>query len=283
MIKRLIFPFFQIITGIVFVNVPAFVLRSIAQLILSTLVIDDVVKSLIIFLVRTVTVYFAYSLFVRIFEKRKAEEIAINTVSLKEFACGGLLGLFSITAVMTLMWISGSFSINGMDHSAPLLKNFFYHAFYALLQDIVYFAILFRIIEKHFGSPVAIIIASIVFGFKHLLFPGYTLWSVVAQTIEAGILFSALFILTRRIWMIVGFHLIWNYIEYGLILGFDAENLTPLFNSELTGTNLITGKPVGIEASLFTFCICTVVGIVMLIKAYKKGHFLLPNWKTVHE
>ena len=138
-VKRWIFTLLQIITGIVLVNVSTFVLRSITQLILSSLVIDDVVKSLIIFFIRTLTIYFAYKLFIRIIEKRKAEEIAMNMASLKEFAYGGLLGLLSITVVMTLMWISGSFSINGMDHSAPLLKSFFYHAFYAFLQDIVYF------------------------------------------------------------------------------------------------------------------------------------------------
>lgn len=278
-VKILHFPLLQIIIGVILVNVPTFILRSIAQLILSSLSIgNDTVESLVIFCVRSLAVYFAYIFFVLIFEKRKAKEISITPSTFKEFAYGGLLGLFMISIVMTLMWIIGNFTINAVYNYTPLFQSLLFHSFFAFLQDIVYFAIIFRIIEKSLGSWIAIIIASIVFGFKHLLFPGYTLWSVIAQTIEAGILFSALFILSRRIWLIFGFHLVWNYVEYGLILGFDSEGLTPLFSTEFSGSNLITGMPVGPEASLFTFCISTAIGIYLLTKAYKKDNFILPYW-----
>ena len=151
--------------------------------------------------------------------------------------------------------------------------------FFVFLQDIVYFAIIFRIIENRWGSWSAIVIASIIFGFKHLLFPGYTLWSVIAQSFEAGILFSTLFIFTRRIWIIFGFHFAWNFIQYGLFLGIESEKLRALFQSEFSGSNLITGMPVGPEASVFTFCILTSIGIYLLIKAYRKDKFFPPYWK----
>ena len=274
------FPLIQIIVGIILVNVPTFILRNIAQFILSTLTVKNApVEAFVIFSVRSLTVYFAYVLFVRLFEKRKAEEVSINPSAFKEISLGGILGLLMITLVMSLMWMTGNFAISGIDHTAPLFQSFLFHSFFAFLQDIVYFAIVFRIIEKSLGSWIAIVVASFVFGFKHLLFPGYTFWSVFAQTLEAGLLFTALFILSRKIWLIYGFHVVWNSVQYGLIMGFDAENLTPLFISDFTGSNLITGMPVGLEASIMTFCIGTTLGVFFLKRAYKKGNFILPFWK----
>ena len=282
--KIIHFPLVQIIVGIILVNVPTFILRSIAQFILSSLAVTHApVEAFVVFSVRSLTVYFAYTLFVRLFEKRRAEEIAVSPSALKEISLGGILGLFMITLVMSLMWMTGHFTISGIDRTAPLFQSFLFHSFFAFLQDIVYFAILFRIIEKSLGSWIAILVASLVFGFKHLLFPGYTLWSVFAQTLEAGLLFTALFILSRRIWLICGFHVIWNFVQYGFIMGFDAEGLTPLFICDFAGSNLITGMPVGLEASIITFCMGTALGIYLLKKAHRKGNFIRPFWQGAQE
>lgn len=280
--KILHFPLSEIIIGVILVNVSTFILRSIAQVVLSSLSVENnLVSAIVIFVVRLLTVYFAYICFARIFEKRKAAEISINPAALKELSLGGLLGLGMIVIVIGLMWCFGNLTVNAVNINAPLLQSFIYHSFFAFLQDIVYFAIIFRITEKSLGSWIAIIITSIIFGFKHLLFPGYTLWSVIAQTFEAGILFSALFIMSRRIWLIFGFHLGWNFIQYGLIQGFDAEGLTPLFQVEFLGSRLITGMPVGLEASIITFVLATATGLYFLKKAYQKGNFVLPFWKRI--
>ena len=102
-IERILhFPLIQIIIGIFLVNVPTFILRSIAQFILSSLSIEnDTLEALAIFFVRSLAVYFAYILFVQIFEKRKAQEqeISINASAFKEFSLGGALGLFMIAIV----------------------------------------------------------------------------------------------------------------------------------------------------------------------------------------
>ena len=274
------FPIPQIIIGIVLVNVPTFILRSIAQFILSSFsVSNETTIAVVIFCVRLITVYFAYILFVRIFEKRKADELSFDISTFKEFSLGGLIGLMTITVVIGLMWIMGSYSIIGINNSATVLDSFFYNFFFAFLQDIVYFAIIYRIIEKSLGSAIAVVIASVILGFKHLLFPGYTIWSALAQTIEAGVLFSAFFILTRRIWLLFGFHFMWNFIQTGVIGDPKIRELKSIFISNYSGSNIITGKPVGLEASILTFIIGTGLGIYFLYRVYKKGNFVLPFWK----
>jgi membrane protease YdiL (CAAX protease family) len=273
------FPVLKIFIGVVLVNVPVFIVRSLAAFILSEAGASSALSVLIIFLVRMLTVYYGYVLFVLLFEHRKADEISPGR-AFPDLFTGGGLGLALILAVMGLMWITGHFSIAGVDPSATFFESVIYHTFFAFLQDVVYFVILFRIAEAHAGSWTAIVLASVIFGFKHLLFPGYTVWSAVAQACEAGLLFSALFMLTRKIWTIFGFHAVWNIIEYGLVLGFEGQNLKGVFVVHFTGSPLITGQPVGPEASIFTLLLGTALGIRLLIQAHRKGCFIRPARKS---
>ena len=228
-----------------------------------------------IFSVRIISVYFVYYFFVNIVEKRKAIEVFVNKSSIKEFLLGALLSALTIFIVLLIIWLTGNYSINSINYAAPLFKSFLYHTFFAFLQDIIYFAVIFRIIENKYGSWIAIIIASVIFGFKHLLFSGYTIWSVIAQTIEAGLLFSVLFIYYRKIWAIFGFHMVWNFIQYGLFQGFDAEGYNPFFSGDFS-ENLITGMPVGFEASIISFVILTTLGVYFLFRV-RKNDMLLPS------
>ncbi len=280
MLRILNFPLLKIIIGIILVNVPTFLLRSMAQLLMSFLSIyNETVIAVVIFSVRLATVFFVYKFFTKIIEKRRVNELSLDISALKEFRYGDLVGFVSIITVLGLMWLLGNYSINGINNSATIFKSFLHNFFFAFLQDIVYFLIVFRIIEKSLGSWIAVVITTIIFGFKHLLFPGYTVWSGITQAFEAGILFSAFFMITGRIWLLFGFHFIWNFIEYGFILGFKPEGLIGLFKSEFFGSNLITGIPVGIEASILTFVIGTGLGLYVLFKAFKKGNYVLPFWR----
>jgi len=278
--RILTFPLSKIIIAVILVNVPTFIMRNLAQFILSALSVQNAQgEAFVVFIVRLLTVYFVYSLFVRYFEKRKADEISINRSALKEFSFGGILGLLTIVVVMGIMLIFRWYSIEGINQSATPFTSFLYDFFYAFLQDIVYFTIIFRVTEESLGSWIALVVASIIFGFKHTLFPGYNLWSLIAQSIEAGILFSTLFMLTRRIWVIFGFHFVWNYIEHGVVGIPEIDGMQGILISKFSGSEIFTGSPVGPEASILTFIVGLGLGIYFLNKVYRKGNFVLPFWK----
>jgi membrane protease YdiL (CAAX protease family) len=275
-------PLVKIIIGIAIVNVVTFLFRSIAQAILSALAVEhSTMKSTVVFVVRSLTVYFGYSLFVRITEKRKADEIAIDRKSLTQFVSGSALGILSIGIVITILWLLGFFTIVSTNNLPTIFEDIIFHSFFAFIQDVVFVAILFRILEQSYGTWLSMAAASVIFGFQHLLYPGQTLWSVSAQTIEAGILFCSLYVLTRRIWLIFGFHFTWNFIQYAII-GFPImEHSRPLLVSKFSGLDIITGYPVGLEASLFTFIIGTGLGLAFLRKAFILKNFIEPRWKRI--
>jgi membrane protease YdiL (CAAX protease family) len=275
-------PLVQIVIGIVIVNVMTFFFRSIAQAILSALSVEhSTFKSPVVFLVRVLTVYFGYALFVRVSEKRKADEIAIDRKSVTQFLSGGVVGVLAIGVVLAALWTLGFFVVVRATEAPTVLEDIMFQLFFELIQDVVFIAILFRILEKSFGTWISMGVTSVVFGFQHLLYPGQTILSVSAQTIEAGILFCSLYVITRRIWFIFGFHFAWDYIQCAIV-GFPVmENSRPLLVSQFSGPAIITGYPVGPEASLLTFVVGTGLGLFFLRKAIVLKRIVEPSWKTI--
>ncbi len=80
------------------------------------------------------------------------------------------------------------------------------------------------------------ILSALVFGLLHMINPGATLWAGIAVAIEAGILLAAAFVLTRRLWLAIGIHFAWNFVEGG-IFGTPVSGTAPsgLFQAQLIG------------------------------------------------
>ena len=62
------------------------------------------------------------------------------------------------------------------------------------------------------------------------------------------------------------------------VVGFpEFQNIPALLNSGFSGPAILTGSPVGLEASILTFILCLSLGIYLLKRAYKQGliiHFI---------
>jgi len=276
--KIINFPVLQIIIAVVLVNVLTFILESLAKLTLSTLNINNnFITSSLIFVVRMLSVYFIYLYFVKIFEKRKADEISLDKKTIKDFSIGCIIGLSLISITFLLLYLLGYCSVDGINSSSNLFNSFSFAFFFAFLQDIVYFAIIFRIAERHLGTVLSIVIAGIIFGFKHLLFPDYSIWTGIAITIEGAILFSAFYIKTRKIWMVFGFHFMWNFIQNGFLL--KIQNMESLFKINISGPEILVGNPNGLESSIIAIILSICIGAYFMRKAKLEGKFILPFWK----
>jgi uncharacterized protein len=141
--------------------------------------------------------------------------------------------------------------------------------------------VLFRSVEDMFGSWISLIFSSAVFGFVHLLNPGGTLTGAIYISIEAGLLLAAAYMLTRRLWLSIGFHMSWNYVQSAIFSGIVSGGVSDpgLIRSNIKGPDLLTGGSFGLESSVIAFALCTVTGIVVLIMAIRHGKILPPPWK----
>ena len=144
----------------------------------------------------------------------------------------------------------------------------------------VFRGIIFRIIHESLGSWIAILISALLFGFAHGANPNASLFSSIAIALEAGVLLSAMFLYTKRLWMVIGIHASWNFFQ-GNILGVavSGSQMKSVLKAELNGPKLLTGGAFGGETSIITIVICCLTGIVFLVLAHRRGHIQKPFWR----
>lgn len=124
----------------------------------------------------------------------------------------------------------------------------------AVFEEILFRAVLFRIVEQACGTTTALIGSAAVFGLVHSANPGATAFSDVAIAVEAGLLSAMAYALTRNLWLAIGIHTGWNFAEGNLFgaLVSGQRSSHSLIHVTLTGPAPFTGGTFGPEASIFS-------------------------------
>jgi hypothetical protein len=150
----------------------------------------------------------------------------------------------------------------------------------SVFEELAFRGVLFRSVEEMAGSWIAIIVSSLVFGLIHLVNPGATIAGAVYIAIEAGLLLAAAYLVTRRLWIAIGFHMLWNYVQSAVFSGIVSGAVaTPgLFRARIEGPGFFTGGSFGMEQSVFALILCTAAGVVMLTVAIRRGHLVPAPW-----
>jgi membrane protease YdiL (CAAX protease family) len=111
--------------------------------------------------------------------------------------------------------------------------------------------------------------------------PHGTLEGALFIAVEAGILLAAAFMLTRRLWLSMGFHVAWNYTQSAIFSGVVSGNKAAqgLVRSTIKGPEVLTGGIFGVESSVLALLLCTTTGIVMLVMVARRGMIVPPIWQ----
>ena len=113
------------------------------------------------------------------------------------------------------------------------------------------------------------------FGFVHIFSASATLFSTLSIMLEAGILLGAAYILTQRLWLVIGIHIAWDMATDG-IFGVGSASLSGnlikgVLKGRLTGSILLSGGKHGVEASIITIVIASIIGCLLLCQAWRNG------------
>jgi membrane protease YdiL (CAAX protease family) len=150
-----------------------------------------------------------------------------------------------------------------------------------VFEELLFRGALFRIVEEWLGSWIALVVSSLVFGLTHLMNPQGTLEGALFIAVEAGVLLGAAVMLTRRLWLSIGFHMAWNYTQQAIFASIVSGNdaAPGLIRSTIKGPDYLTGGSFGVESSVLALVLCTTTGIVMLVMAHRRGLVVPPIWK----
>lgn len=221
-------------------------------------------------------IYFGFARWV---ERREVTEFAVPGMA-KEMGIGILIGAGLYTGCMLILMLMGIFRMEGFNpvfFMVPAIASSLSSGF---LEELLFRGALFRIVEEWLGSWISIIVSSAVFGLVHLVNPDATMLGAVFISVEAGLLLATAYMVTRRLWMSIGFHMSWNYTQSAIFGGVVSGGIAEpgLIKPILEGPNLLTGGQFGLEASLTAFLLCTTTGVIMLVTAVRKGNVVQPFW-----
>ncbi|MFZ5664802.1 MAG: CPBP family intramembrane glutamic endopeptidase [Pseudomonadota bacterium] len=217
--------------------------------------------------------------FARFVERRAPADLAL-VPGMRELGIGMLVGSGLYTAGVLVLLAMGIMRIEGTNPVSVMLPAISMAISSGFLEELLFRGALFRIVEEWLGSWISVVVSSVVFGAVHLMNPTATLTGAIFISIEAGLLLAAAYMLTRRLWLGIGFHISWNYTQSavfgGIVSGGVAE--PGLFKTVTEGPELLTGANFGLEASLVPCILATTAGIILVVKAVRRGHVAQPFW-----
>lgn len=224
-------------------------------------------------------VHAAYLAYVRLVEGRAATEFAV-TGSARELALGALIGALLFSVTIGVLWAGGWYQVTGSNPwvavAAPLLAA----VGAAYVEELVVRGILFRNIEDMLGSWLALAVTAALFGLAHLSNPHATIVSALAIALEAGVLLGAAYMATRRLWLAIGIHFAWNFVQggiFGVVVSGNASE--GILRGELRGAPLVTGGSFGAEGSLIAVVVCLTAAVPLLMIARRRGNLAAPMWR----
>lgn len=216
-----------------------------------------------------------YAVIVRLTERRWPEELALRP-ALAELAIGLAVGVAMLSAVIAGLYALGVYEISGPRPASAwgavsmALQS-------GILEELMFRAVVMRLLMRAFGVWPALVLQAALFGVLHLANPNATPMAAAAIAVEAGLMLAGFYLLTGRLWVSIGVHAAWNFTQ-GWIWGASVSGI-PVVESWLVSNprpgapEILSGGAFGPEASLPAMVVGTLVAVVTLWWAWKKGNF----------
>jgi membrane protease YdiL (CAAX protease family) len=187
---------------------------------------------------------------------------------------GTLAGTALFALVMLVIWLLGGVgtvtfnSWIGLAAMTGLMINV------AVIEEVLFRGVLLRMVAERFGGWVALAVSAPLFGLPHLLNHGTDLVGALSITVCAGLLLGGAYLATGSLWLPIGLHLGLNVAETAVFGIVTVDSPLPdlsLYNTVLTGSDLVTGGVGGPEASMVTLGLITVPALALIWFAAATG------------
>ncbi len=218
-------------------------------------------------------VLLVYIGFVKLTERRPLTELSLRGAP-KEIGLGLLLGAAAVSIAIGLLAATGSYRIVSFNPwsaaiAAPLAEMLFVGVF----EEILFRAVIFRIAERALGSWPALILSGVLFSLAHL---GEGISAVgLVNTALAGLMFSAAWMATRRLWLCCAIHAAWNYTLGSIFsIAVSGHPAKGLIVGQLSGPDWVTGGVYGLEASVWTALVIGGLFVALYRHASRTGQVL---------
>jgi membrane protease YdiL (CAAX protease family) len=103
----------------------------------------------------------------------------------------------------------------------------------------------------------------------------------LVNTALAGLMLSAAWMATRRLWLCVAIHAAWNYTLGSIFsIAVSGHPAKGLINGALNGPDWVTGGIYGLEGSVAALVVMAGLFVILLQRARVKGAVLPSRWSA---
>lgn len=187
---------------------------------------------------------------------------------------GWAVSAVNFLAIIVCLFLCGCYRIVNVEFDvASQLSWLSLFLLVGVVEEVIFRGILFRLIADKWNIAVGLTTSSLLFGLAHLGNPGATLWAALAIALASGWLFGMAYAYHQTIWVPVGMHWAWNYLEggvFGCSVSGTPLDYRPLITPKISGTDLLSGGAFGPEASIICVAIGMGISIVYTVLYIKK-------------
>ena len=277
--KILHFPLTRIIVGIaVFIAIPALFNNWVLKPVLGGIIQDQSIEQVIRWSISIFLVILLYILFFSIYERRRVGEFALR-YAVKENLIGFLAGGLLVGSIILVLFGFGSISFTVLNPISIVFKPLILFILLALMEEVIFRGILYRITEQALGTWIALTISAVLFGVIHITndhadFPG------ILSAALAGVMLGVLYTLNGRLWYPLAIHFGWNFFQYFFGLPVSGiDDFQYFMDASRNGPDWFIGGGFGIENSLLTIFLISGLSAFLLYRASIGRKIIKPYWK----
>jgi hypothetical protein len=222
-----------------------------------------------------------YRAYVHWHERRQMTELRLRPVPL---LLGAVSGAGLVALPIAVLFALGAYEMVLFRGVSPALLGVAgLIGIAALLEELVYRCVLFRVLERAWGTGIALVVQAVVFAVGHMENvenggAGDVVLMLVSVTL-LGLLWGGVFVLARNVWVVAANHAAWNFtiLLSGVPLSGieDWRALAPI-ESRYAGPDWLTGGMFGPESSLLVMVSIAVAVVLLLRAARRRQAFLSP-------
>jgi hypothetical protein len=245
--------------------------------------LDGDYRDVLIAILESSLALMAYVLVFKFFEKRTIKELGLGAFG--KYAVAGFLTGFLLQSLSILvLYAAGGYSIVQVNPLSFVVPGFSAALVAGFVAELIIRGIIFRLVEEQTGTVMAVSLTAFLFVVLHMGGKDATILSVAATVMQAGILASAGYVLTRSLWFPIFFHFAWDFAEPGIYGGINPGiNIAKSWvTSWVTGPWVLTGGKAGPGNSLQALIFCLVTAAIFLRLAKRQNNFIRPSWKKVY-
>jgi membrane protease YdiL (CAAX protease family) len=193
-------------------------------------------------------------------EGRAPRELALAP-AVREVVAGSVLGLSMMGLLMGALAVTNLYEVT-WSGPTPAWNGAGLAVQAAVTEELWVRALLLRLLWRVVGPVPAFAVVAVVFASLHLANPGAT--PLAAATVAmAGLMFSAMYALSGRLWLPIGLHFAWNfsqgYLFGAVVSGGDLGGSVAVSTARPGSASWLSGGAFGPEASVFALVLVTAV------------------------